>query len=161
LNVRPQSRRLLSRLLALAAEDGWLASTGHGWRVVADPLAEDAAVLHHDLVARFPDFTADLQLARRCASGLPGVLRGETDPLELLSGGEAAQLTERLYEQSPPARFANEALAGAVEALVSRLPAGRPLRVLELGAGTGGTTVHLLPRLPAGRTEYVFTDVSP
>jgi SAM-dependent methyltransferase len=147
--------------LALAAEDGWLAHTDHGWRVVADPLTEEAAVLHQNLVARFPDFGADLQLARRCATGLPGVLRGETDPLELLFGGEAAQLTERLYEQSPPARFYNEALARAVEALVRRLPAGRPIRVLELGAGTGGTTAHLLPMLPVDRTEYVFTDVSP
>src|SRR5690606_8618345 len=46
-------------------------------------------------------------------------------------------------------------------ALVTSLPADRPLRILEIGAGTGGTTAYLLPHLPPTRTEYVFTDLSP
>jgi SAM-dependent methyltransferase/NADP-dependent 3-hydroxy acid dehydrogenase YdfG/acyl carrier protein len=33
--------------------------------------------------------------------------------------------------------------------------------VLEIGAGTGGTTTYVLPLLPAGRTSYTFTDLSP
>jgi len=33
--------------------------------------------------------------------------------------------------------------------------------VLEIGAGTGGTTGYVLQRLPADRTDYLFTDVSP
>ena len=37
----------------------------------------------------------------------------------------------------------------------------RALSILEIGAGTGGTTSALLPVLPAGRTRYVYTDVSP
>src|SRR5262249_20320782 len=44
---------------------------------------------------------------------------------------------------------------------LERVPAGRRLRVLEIGAGTGGTTAALLPVLPADRTDYVYTDVSP
>jgi SAM-dependent methyltransferase len=34
------------------------------------------------------------------------------------------------------------------------------LRVLEVGAGTGGTTTALLPLLPAESTEYVYSDIS-
>jgi SAM-dependent methyltransferase len=161
LGVVPSRRRLWTRLLALAAEDGWLADDGDWCRVVLDPPAGDAEELHREIVAEFPAFEADLRLARRCATALPEVLRGETDPLHLLFDGEGAELTARLYEDSPVARFYNEALTKSVEALVAKLPADRPLRVLEIGAGTGGTTAHVLPRLPAGRTEYVFTDVSP
>jgi SAM-dependent methyltransferase len=36
----------------------------------------------------------------------------------------------------------------------------RPLRILEIGAGTGGTTTFLLPLLDADRTVYTFTDLS-
>ena len=34
------------------------------------------------------------------------------------------------------------------------------MRVLEIGAGTGGTTAHILDALPAG-SSYCFTDISP
>ncbi len=44
--------------------------------------------------------------------------------------------------------------------MVANLPGDAGLRILEAGAGTGATTEHLLPRLPRGRSEYVFTDVS-
>ena len=54
----------------------------------------------------------------------------------------------------------NAALAGAVERALAGLPPGRRLRILEVGAGTGGTTSSVLPRLPRERTDYVFTDVS-
>ncbi len=49
----------------------------------------------------------------------------------------------------------------ALREAVSRLPANESLRVLEVGAGTGGLTTFLLPQLPAERSEYVFTDLSP
>ena len=55
----------------------------------------------------------------------------------------------------------NEVAGEALGEAVSRLPTNASLRVLEVGAGTGGLTTFLLPRLPAERSEYVFTDLSP
>ena len=34
------------------------------------------------------------------------------------------------------------------------------LNILEIGAGTGGTTGYVLPELTAGRANYVFSDIS-
>lgn len=48
----------------------------------------------------------------------------------------------------------------AVRRLVASWPQDRPLHVLEVGAGYGSLTRHLLPLLPADRTEYLFTDIS-
>ena len=48
----------------------------------------------------------------------------------------------------------------AINVIMEKLPEGQTIRILELGAGTGGTTVHILPELPADRTDYLFTDVS-
>ena len=44
--------------------------------------------------------------------------------------------------------------------MVEAIPEGRRLRVLEVGAGTGGTTGAVLGALPAGGYEYTYTDIS-
>src|SRR5439155_618323 len=45
--------------------------------------------------------------------------------------------------------------------MLESLPGEGTLRILELGAGTGGTTSFVVPNLPAGRARYVVTDLSP
>mgnify|MGYP001792724329 CR=1 FL=1 len=98
----------------------------------------------------------ELTLLTRCGENLAAVLRGEIDPLTLLfPHGDLSDLT-RLYESSVGAQVMNSLVQRVLTAATARSP--RPLRILEIGAGTGGTTAHLLPQLPDG--EYVFTDVS-
>jgi acyl carrier protein/ubiquinone/menaquinone biosynthesis C-methylase UbiE len=47
-----------------------------------------------------------------------------------------------------------------IRAVVQALEPGKPLRILEVGAGFGSTAVHLLPLLPPEQTTYIFTDIS-
>ena len=37
----------------------------------------------------------------------------------------------------------------------------RPIRILEIGAGTGGTTAHVLPLLAGKNCRYIFSDIGP
>src|SRR6185436_407132 len=53
----------------------------------------------------------------------------------------------------------NELTVRVLAEAVRGLPPDRKLRIVEIGAGTGGTTEYLLDRLPADRVEYLFTDV--
>ena len=57
-------------------------------------------------------------------------------------------------------RYVNGLAAEAVASFCDTIPTGRPVRVLEVGAGTGATTSALLPVLPPDRSRYWFTDVS-
>src|SRR6185437_3167952 len=98
-------------------------------------------------------------LLSRCGASLAAVLRGEVAPLRLLFPERGLGAAD-LYREAPVFRLANATLAEAVERAVAGLPPGRRLRVLEVGAGTGGTTASLLPRLPREQTDYVYTDVS-
>ena len=101
----------------------------------------------------------DLRLLQRLGQHLPEILRGEVEPLEVLfPGGDFAEAAA-LYADAPlfagPARALARAARGWAETL------GRPSRILELGAGTGGLTRHLLSALQGVDIDYLYTDVSP
>jgi acyl transferase domain-containing protein len=164
LGVLERHRRLFARMLGMLGEDGVLGRLGTQWQVLAVPLPIDTESRVRELLVAHPDCEAELGLTRRCAEGLAPVLRGSADPLSLLFPEGSLAETERLYQSSPPARTYNGLIAAALDAMLVGWPAGRRLRVLEIGAGTGSTTAYLLPRLrqlPAGSVDYCFTDVSP
>ncbi len=94
-------------------------------------------------------------LLARCGAALADVLRGRTDPMSLLFADNDAAA---IYSQSAVYRAANRTMAALA---VAATPPTGPLRVLEIGAGTGGTTESVLAALDAARTQYWFTDISP
>ncbi|MFB1483786.1 type I polyketide synthase [Corallococcus sp. RDP092CA] len=149
LGVIPAQRRLFERLIDILAEEGPL------------PSRSDAREQLEATASRHPSVGAELDLLRRCGTQLAEVLQGRVDPLHLLfPGGDSRQLAE-LYRKTPASRTIHALVQGALTAALERLPPGRKLRILEVGAGTGATTSYVLPLLPADRSEYTFTDLSP
>jgi NAD(P)-dependent dehydrogenase (short-subunit alcohol dehydrogenase family)/SAM-dependent methyltransferase/acyl carrier protein len=160
LGVVSGHRRLLCRLLEMLEEDGILVPAAGGWEVArelppGEPAIADAGAAIGQVAAH------ELTLLTRCGQHLAGALRGEVDALELLFPGGATEGTEQVYSASPVARLFNGLVTEAVETLARSLPTDRSLRILEVGAGTGGTTAAVLAAVPAARTRYVLTDLSP
>src|SRR5690606_2226936 len=110
-----------------------------------------------DLVASAPGIRAEAQMTLRCGLQLPAVLRG-ADPLEVLFPGGSTDEMTALYSDAPSFRVFNTLVRDAVLDLV-RTRGGRPVRILEVGGGTGSITAGLLPQLPTGGVHYLFTDV--
>lgn len=108
------------------------------------------------------DSYADLTLLHRIGENLGPVLRGEIDPLSLVFPDGNMSVAEWYYQDSSATRAQNTRLELAVTALARRWPAGRPLRILEAGAGTGAFTAYVLPELARCPCEvhYTFTDLS-
>jgi len=159
--VLPRYGRLLDRLLEILAERGVLEASGDGWRALRAPRASDAEAAWRELLERYPASDAQIRLTGECGRQLAGALTGAVDPLSLLFPGGSSELAERLYRESPLARAFNGFVADVVRAALAGRPEGSRLRIIEVGAGTGGTTSSVLPVLPRDRTEYVFTDISP
>jgi acyl transferase domain-containing protein/acyl carrier protein len=152
---------LLRRVLVLLSEGGILRFADAHWQVLRVPQRIDSESTFTALIADHPDCRPELHMVRRCGGALAEVLRGRQEPLPLLFPGGKADEVEHLYQRAAPARAMNGLVAEVFRRVVAAMPPGRTLRVLEVGAGTGGTTAAVLPVLPAGRADYVFTDVSP
>lgn len=89
---------------------------------------------------------------------------GKKDGLQLIFGDpEGREIVTDMYAKLPVTGIWIQQLAYFLEKLVARLPEdGQPLCILEMGAGTGGTTskiVLLLARLGVP-VEYTMTDLS-
>ena len=169
LKVVAEHERLLHRLFGLLEAGGLLERSPEGWVVSAG--VETAGVradtgdvsnpgeLLDTLLERYPFGGVELGLLGRCGAALCDVLRGRVEGLELLFGVEGGG-AESLYHEAPLARAMNRQVGEVVSGLVEAMPEGRRLRVLEVGAGTGGTTGAVLGALPAGGYEYTYTDIS-
>ncbi|HKH47385.1 MAG TPA: amino acid adenylation domain-containing protein, partial [Thermoanaerobaculia bacterium] len=163
--VRPPFRRLIGRWLRVLAGGGHLAARDGGYEAVAggiaaaDPVERQLAALDawcggDESLRGYFDYVASC-LCRHLA-----LLSGEVAPVELLFPDGSWRLAEALYEKSPIARHHNGVVAAIAGSLVGSWESDRRLRVLEIGAGTGGTTTSVLPVLPPERTEYWYTDLS-
>ncbi len=161
LKIIPTHRQLFGRLLEILAEDNVLELADNRGRWL-DPIpALDISATMDELGKNFAEFEAILAMTERCGARLSAVLIGEADPIDLLFPAGDLTTAESLYQHSPSARTFNPLVREAIQAAVNAWPADRPIRVLEVGAGTGATTAHILPLLPFGRAHYVFTDLSP
>ena len=166
LGVTDEHKRVFRRMLEMLARSDVLQEDGGRFIVMAghkDPLPEDVrpdpeSFADH-LAELHPHGATEIGLFRRCGAALPDVLRGKMDPLTLLFSSGYPTPGD-LYLDAPIARAANRLLRDAVRELVAKLPAGRRLRVIEVGAGTGSATASVLPELPEGQFDYMYTDIS-
>ncbi|MFJ9521770.1 amino acid adenylation domain-containing protein [Kitasatospora sp. NPDC101801] len=157
--VAPRYERWLARAAEVLRGHGLLRRTPEGLEVartfpglITDQAAADArAALRGTL--EVPDDLIDWMLS--LAGGLADILTQSLHSAELYASDRTPEVYARLF--GPAYAVATE----AVRRLVADWPADRSLRVLEVGGGYGTLTRHLLPLLPADRTDYLFTDISP
>ena len=166
LEVLPEHAHLLRRMLEILARSGVLQAKDEGFVVTVgadeplpDRMPRDAEAFLNEVTERFGHAANEIGLFRRCAGALSEVLRGNEDPLSLLFG-DAEPSAGDLYRLAPVWRAANRMIGEVVRTLVDELPDGRRLRVLEVGAGIGSATDRILPVLPAGRFDLMYTDIS-
>ncbi|GAU70877.1 polyketide synthase [Streptomyces sp. NBRC 110611] len=152
----PRRRPYLACMIPELVRHGLLEQDSGRLRLTR-PAFDDRELLRR-LTLEFPQASVESRLA---ISTLREVLTSDgRDPLEVLvSGGSLAEL-EQLYDTAFILRFHNRVAQALLRETVRRWPADRPLRVLEVGAGTGGMAAALLPLLPSERAQYVYTDVS-
>ncbi|MCX5206817.1 amino acid adenylation domain-containing protein [Streptomyces sp. NBC_00237] len=156
--VAPRYERWLARAVEALTAHGHLRATAGGLEVARELPAGLPAELGARVrtvlgdVLEIPEDVSDWMLS--LAGDLAGVLTQSIHSAELYASDRTPGVYARLFGPT------YAAATDAVREMVRQWPADRPLKVMEVGGGYGSLTQHLLPLLPADRTEYVFTDIS-
>lgn len=163
----PQYERLMEWVYSFLETEARLVdidtTSGQLTRTAVAVNSTSSETILEDLLKAYPDWAVASKLIYHAGKPLAQVLSGETDGIRLLFGSaEGRELVAGLYRDHP----FNIMLAGQMRDLIDRLSkrveGEGPLRILEMGAGTGGTTVMLVPFLASLNipVEYTFTDLS-
>ncbi|KAK7743244.1 Type I Iterative PKS [Cytospora paraplurivora] len=127
--------------------------------------SEDIGTALDQLLKERPGQEAEIILMRLMGSNYGRCLAGKADAVQLLFGDpDTRELLARSYSSSELNSVLLKQFADFVETVARSWPDKEaPLRILEVGAGTGGTTSSLLPML--ARLDipviYTITDIGP
>jgi L-cysteine---[L-cysteinyl-carrier protein] ligase PchF len=117
-------------------------------------IPDELAASTHRILGGTLDVPADLtDWLMTIAANVKGILTQDMHSAELYANDRTPAVYEHLF--GPVHRVA----ADAIRRAAATSPQGTPLRILEIGAGYGTLTKHVLPLLPE-QTEYTFTDIS-
>lgn len=139
-------------LLAFAGRMVSLIESGRHPNVPSEAMADSHAFIR-SLAAKY-HHRADIRLVEAAGENLITEVRRGGSMLEhMMKDG----LLDRLYEESAGLDVANVWFGRIIAQISHRHPR---IRLLEIGAGTGGSTRVLLPMLGDGFSTYTFTDIS-
>ncbi|KAL8785498.1 MAG: hypothetical protein Q9213_003324 [Squamulea squamosa] len=130
-----------------------------GARVPQQP----AQSLHNTLVEKFPQHVSEHKLLNATGPKLAQCLADRDDPIALLFGSATARaLMTDVYTNAPMFKAGTQILAQYLSKTFSHTGDNHEIKILELGAGTGGTTSYLIESLVQCRRKfrYTFTDLS-
>ncbi|RNJ56851.1 putative Hybrid PKS-NRPS biosynthetic cluster [Verticillium nonalfalfae] len=105
------------------------------------------------LIDEHPE-SVDIEMLVAVGENLPSVVRKESGMMEHMLNND---LLSRLYKESRGLAACNQQVANLMRRISHKHPR---MRILEIGAGTGGTTLSILSAIGEAYTSYTCTDIS-
>ncbi|MEU7760799.1 amino acid adenylation domain-containing protein [Micromonospora aurantiaca (nom. illeg.)] len=161
--VAPKHHRLVRRWVKGLIAGGMMRRDGDLLTGVPPVTADDVAAAWARVDELLPGGGHRPELVeyfRAATTRLPELLRDDADPIQLLFPEGRLDIQESAYQGNFLSDTVNRLVVEAMCTLAADFPAGRPMQVLEVGAGVGGTSIDLIPALAAHPVRYLFTDVS-
>ncbi|KAJ5604418.1 hypothetical protein N7510_009572 [Penicillium lagena] len=157
--------KVMKQYYKVLEDSGLIAITGSGMIRTAKPISPvNSQVLYQQIDSVFPQHRGEHMLLNSTGSKLASCLKGETDPLQILFGSKASKdLMEDVYTNSPMFATGTRILGDFFVKAFGKYKGSEKLHILELGAGTGGTTKYIVEKLLEHHIPftYTFTDLSP
>lgn len=160
----PRHAKLVQRLYSVL-EDGHLISTAKSGFVRTSVFVDTtpAETLYQAIIPRYSESANVHELVKVTGSELAPCLTGEKDGLQLIFGDRKNKHTlEDMYTNWPLFRTPTLILGDFLLKAFTNATGSGKFRILEVGAGTGGTTKYIVKHLQSHGIpfEYTFTDIS-
>ncbi|CAG8111497.1 unnamed protein product [Penicillium salamii] len=157
----PKWHREIPRLWEILEEFGIVEKQTNGFIRGPATLEEkvSAKQLTVNLMSEFPQFESSTKLFDLLGPHLADVLTGKSDSASILFGSDHnRKILEDSYLNMPHLWAVTKVFCDFFSKTIQLYTTdGEPFRILEIGAGTGGTTKHLIPLLQAAGIPFVYT----
>jgi SAM-dependent methyltransferase len=161
LQIASHMQPVFERLMSGLVRRGLLEKKEGGWKAPSSFIkaADCADKILRDYIEKHPDIFPKRSFAREIAPSLDLSCAAKRCGAGLFSGN-GSELLDHFYGDGLFSSHWIAGIAAAVSQAARSLPEGRGLRILEIGAGTGGLASQVLPLLERGLHSYLFTDIS-
>lgn len=167
LAILPEYRRLYEALLLILSDAEYI--TVQKDEIITNPSIEDSLVRKEigtipekiaTLVETMPEIFAYIRLLSTCMERYPEILTGVTKATDVMFPNSSMDLVEDIYKGNEGVDYFNRLVAECVYNFIQKRQ-GR-VRILEIGAGTGGTSAIVLEKIAgiASDITYTYTDIS-
>ena len=162
---RPSNReKLMVQLLRVLRDDGLVTEDGSTFvRTSKSVSNQSSSERLHRILEDFPKFAPEHRLIQAIGSELAGCLSNDVNPLTLLFGSpEKRKLMADQYTIAPIQSAVSKQLASFIKKRFGQQKQSSPIRVLEIGGGTCGTTFYAVATFAqlGIPVEYTFSDIS-
>ncbi len=173
MGITPGYSRLYKGLLKIFTRAGFLREERAG--VVTTPVLEDPALQNalgnlegekQRLRSLYPEIKAHVNLLWTCLRSYPDILKGNVPATDILFPRSSMEMVENIYKGNREADYYNNLVVSALRAYVeARLPflgEKEKIKIIEVGAGTGGTSAAIFEGIRdyADQLHYAYTDIS-
>jgi acyl transferase domain-containing protein/acyl carrier protein len=162
----PKYDKLMVRLMRALHDDGLVTQVENDWIRTTKPVSAElsAAERFDQIMVEFPQFASEHKLLHTAGSKLNECLSGQSNPLTLLFGSpEKRKMMADQYLVAPIQSSVSRQLASFIRKCFNSQRTQQVVRVLEIGGGTCGTTLHVVNAFAQVGipVEYTFSDISP
>lgn len=148
---------LIRKMILMAREDNWVEEINDGYyRIVTVP-EQSADALSEQICEEYRENAVFVNILGHCLKHYPDTLAGKLNPAHVLFPSGNSSMLGNLYKLPSPVYTLVEKV---LSLFLTAADNGRKMRILEVGAGTGGLTTHIHALLKKTGPEYFFTDIS-
>lgn len=158
---------LLKYCLTILNEWGYIREIEENtWEIVQEITIDNFEEFKNDFVRNNTELTSYAELLWVCLKNFRAAISGDALATDFIFPDSSSKYVEAVYKKNPITLHYNENLAKEVgnfaEKCIQLLPPNEKIRIFEIGAGTGSTSVLVFDVLSKyqDKVEYYFTDIS-